>query len=446
MPQLPGLTSGLTSADWNRRVWSLSWPIILSNLSVPLAGAIDTAVVGHLPEPVFIGAVGIAALIFSFLYWSFAFLRMGTTGLIAQYQGAGDLGELHATTIRALLLGTAIGLTLVVLQVPIGEFTFFAIDGSAEMEFHARAYYDVRIWGAPAGLVNWAVLGFLFGVQRMKIALLVQVLLNGMNIVLDLLFVVGFGWDVEGVALATVISEVSAAALGLWFVRRILVENGTTTQWHDLLALGALKTLLVINFDLMVRTVLALLVFMHFMAVSAEISDLVLAVNTVLMHFFSFLSYGLDGFANAVEALGGNAYGRRDRVAFRAAVKASTIAAGYVAAGVMVIYLLFGGFLIDLMTNIPEVRELARVYLPWLIALPLLSVWSFQLDGIFVGATHSAEMRNGMLISFATYLLGTWLAVPVFANHGLWLAIVGYMLSRTLTLGLWYPRIDRAMR
>ena len=188
----------LTTAGWNRRVWSLSWPIILSNLSVPLAGAVDTAMVGHLEDPVYIGAVGIGALIFHFLYWAFAFLRMGTTGLVAQCHGAGDLAAVHAATMRAVLLGAGLGLVLLVAQNPIAEFTFFAIEGSAAMESHARAYYDVRIWGAPAALINWAVLGFLFGMQRMKTALLVQLVLNGMNIAMDFLFVIGFGWGVEG--------------------------------------------------------------------------------------------------------------------------------------------------------------------------------------------------------------------------------------------------------
>ena len=210
--------------------------------------------------------------------------------------------------------------------------------------------------------------------------------------------------------------------------------------------MSALKPLLAINFDLMVRTVLVLLVFMHFMSVSARLGDLTLAANAVLMHFFTFLSYGLDGFANAVEALGGSAYGRRDRESFRAVVKASTISAAMVAAGYTVVYLLWGAPLIDLFTDIAVVRELAREYLLWLIVMPLASVWSFQLDGIFIGATRSAEMRNGMLISFAVYLTGVWLALPALGNHGLWLTLIAFMMARTLTLGLWYPRIDRAMR
>ena len=423
----------------------LAWPIILSNMSVPLAGAVDTAVVGHLPDSAYIGAVGLGAVLFSLLYWAFAFLRMATTGFVAQCYGSQDFAELHDASIRAVLLGTLIGLVLVIVQYPIGVSFFYMLDGSVEVETHANVYYQYRIWGAPAALINFAVLGILFGVQRMGAALVTQLILNVCNVVLDLLFVLGFGWGVEGVALATVISEYLAALVGLWFVYTSLRRFETRTRWQLLLEPTRLKQLLVVNLNLMVRTVSALLVFAHFTAVSAGLGDVLLAANVVLMHFFNLASYGLDGFAHAVEALGGYAYGKRDKRAFKAAVRASTLCSLAVAGLYTLAFWLAGNAFVNLMTDIAEVREATSVYLWWIVALPILGVWSFLLDGVFVGATRSAEMRDGMLISGVAYLLTVWVALPALGNHGLWLALMVFLVARAVTLWIWYPRLLRVL-
>ena len=434
-----------TTRDWHRRVWSLAWPVILSNLSIPLAGVVDTAVVGRLPDPVFIGGVAIGALIFSSLYWGFGFLRMGTTGFIAQCFGNRDYQELHDTAARAILLSLLMGVALVVLHRPMGSLIFRLLEGSAQVEAAAVDYYQIRIWVAPAGLLNFVVLGILFGIQRMKTALVIQLVLNGMNVGLDLWFVLGLGWGIEGVAVATAISEVTAAALGLWVARRELARFGTRIRWPRLLDRARLAPLIEANVNIMLRTLASIFAFVYFTAVGARFGDVILAANAVLMHLFTMLSLGLDGFAHTVEALGGSAYGRRDLKSFRAAVRVSTQWAAFVALAFAAAFWLVGPAFIDTITNIESVRLASRDYLWWLIGLPLVSVWGFQLDGIYIGTTRSGEMRDSMLLSLAIYLAVVWLVEPHWGNHGLWFALVVLMICRAITLGLWYPRIERSI-
>lgn len=400
---------------------------------------------GRLPDPVFMGGVAIGALIFSSLYWGLGFLRMGTTGFIAQYYGNGDSGELHDTAARAMVLSAFLGVAIIVLHRPMESLVFWLLEGSPAVETAAIDYYRIRIWAAPAGLLNFAVMGVLFGIQRMKTALVIQLVLNGMNVVLDLWFVLGLGWGIEGVAIATAISEFSAAALGLWVTHRHLARFGTRVRWERLLDRRRVAPLVETNVNIMIRTLAVLVVFAYFTAVGARFGDVVLAANAVLMHLFSFLSLGLDGFAHTVEALGGSAYGRRDLRSFRQSVKVSTQWAAIVSLAFTLVYWLGGTLFIDSVTNIESVRLEARVYLWWLIGLPLVAVWSFQLDGIFVGTTHSREMRNGMLLSLIVYLGVVWVAEPMWGNHGLWFALAVFMIARALTLGLWYPRIERSI-
>ena len=414
---------------------------MLANISVPLAGAVDTAVVGHLPDPTLIGAVGLGAVLFSLLYWAFAFLRMATTGFVAQHLGARRFDELHDTTARAVLLGAVLGIVLIIVQGPIESVFFYWLEGSDGVETEAAVYYQYRIWGAPAALINFSVLGVLFGLQRMGAALVSQLVLNVTNIVLDLVFVVGFGLGVDGVAIATVIAEYLAAIVGLYFVLQSLRGFGTRTRWPLLLDRARLKELTVVNLNLMVRTVGALAVFTHFTVQSAKLGDVILAVNTLLMHFFNLASYGLDGFAQAVEALGGHAVGRRSRRAFSAAVKASTVCAVVISVIFSLLFLITGDGLVAMLTNIDDIRTATGPYLPWVIWMPILGVWSFMLDGVFVGATRSIEMRNCMLLSGTAYLVGVWLLMDSFGNHGLWMALSGFMIVRAVTLAAWYPRL-----
>ncbi len=422
-----------------RRVWALAWPIILSNLSVPLVGAVDTAVVGHLPDPRQLGAVALGSVIFSFVFWGFGFLRMGTTGLVAQARGQEDHGEVRAILLRALFLAGVLGVGLVTLQRPIAWAAFALTQGERELETLASSYFSVRIWGAPATLANYAVLGTLIALERTRAALLLQLLLNGVNVVLDLVFVPGLGWGVVGVAAASVVAEMVAAAAGLALLLPTLPARGAV-HWLDP---GRLKSMMVVNVDIFVRTLCLVGAFFHFTALGTKLGPLLLAANAVLMQFQHFLAYGLDGFAHATEALAGRAYGARDALQFRRFVQAATVWAMAIAALCAVGYGLAGPLLIRLLTDIEGVRETAYTYLPWVVASPLLSIWSFQLDGVFIGTTRTADMRNAMLASLALFELALWWLVPAWGNHGLWFSLMLFMVARAISLGLLYPRIAR---
>jgi MATE family multidrug resistance protein len=427
-------------------VWSLAGPIILSNLSVPLVGAVDTAVVGHLPDPAYIGAVALGSVIFSFIYWGFGFLRMGTTGCVAQAYGAGDFIEARTTFVRALLLAAFLGIGIIALQSPLAMLAFYALDGSPHLEGLAQQYYAIRIWSAPATLANYAVLGCLIGLQKTRIVLILQLVLNGTNVVLDLVFVVGLDWDVGGVAFASLISDYGAAVLGVWVTARVIKLSAAGTRLNRLLDPIRLRAMIQVNGNIFLRSLCLIFAFFYFTAMGTKLGEITLAANAVLMQLQNFLAYGLDGFAHAAEALAGSACGTRDRTAFRAAVKTSTLWAGAVALLFAITYAILGTTIIALITGIPEVRAAAGEYLPWVVVSPLLSVWSFQLDGIFIGATRTAEMRNGMFLALAVYIAATILLIPLWGNHGLWFSLMVLMVARAATLGAWYPRIERALR
>lgn len=434
---------GHDAQQWNRRVATLAGPIILSNLSVPLVGAVDTAVVGHLSDPVYIGAVALGAVIFSVIFWGFGFLRMSTSGLVAQSLGRDDRDEVRAILSRALLTALAGGVLLVVVQWPLGLGALALTEAQGSLHDETYRYFQIRVWGAPATLANYAVLGCLIGLQRTGAALVHQLALNLTNIVLDVVLVFGFHLQTAGVAAASVAAEVTAAAVGIVLIARHLHRPFAVSRWQ-LLERDKLRALLIVNTNIAIRTLCLSAAFFYFAAVGTRLGDSVLAANAVLLHFQTFLAYGLDGFAHAAETLAGNAYGAGRARAFRAAVRTSTRLAVLVAIAYTLVYALGGKLLVNLLTDIDEVRGIAHTYLPWLVAAPLLSVWSFQLDGIFIGTTRSREMRNAMLFSLSGFFILSVPLVQQYGNHGLWSALMLFMVLRALTLGLYYPALRRA--
>ena len=426
-------------------MWRLALPMILSNLTVPLLGAVDTAVMGHLEHPYYLGAVAVGALVFNYLYWSFGFLRMGTTGLTAQAAGAKDGGEVRAVFGRAAVLGVGLGLSAIILQVPIIAAALALFDASPEVETLAHAYFSIRIWSAPAVLVQYAMLGWFLGNQNTRAVLLVQVFTNGLNVILDIWFVMGLGWGVEGVALATVIAEVSGVVLGIVGMRSVVANVGGHWQVKLLFDVSRFRKLISINRDLFVRTLCLLSAFAWFTAKGAEMGDTILAANAVLLMFQSIMSYGLDGFAHAAEALVGDAIGAKNRHSLGRSVRAAAQWAALIAAAYTVLYWLAGPLLIALMTDIETVKDQALIYLPWMILSPVVSVWGFLLDGIFIGATETRPLRNSMIIALVMFIFGVWLLLPMFGNHGLWLAFVGFMGLRGVFLGAAYPGLRRQL-
>ncbi len=427
------------------RVWRIALPIMLSNLSVPLLGAVGTAVVGRLPDPANIGGVAIGALIFDFLYWGFGFLRMGTTGFAAQAFGAGDRAALRDWFGRALLLSAALGTLLLLLQWPAREAAFALMTASSDVERLGRAYFDIRIWSAPATLANYVILGWLLAIQRARTTFLLQLAMNSANMLLAILFVLGLGWGVPGVAAATVIAEYAALVAGLAIVLRRLGRDGTAWQLRRLLRRDRLLAMLRVNSDIFIRTICLISAFAWFTAAGARLGDVTLAANAILLNLQALMAYGLDGLAYAAEILVGSAVGARDRRALGEAVRTSTFWAALLALLIAAVYALLGPALVDLFTTIESVRAETRRYLPWIALSPLVSIWSFQLDGIFIGATRTAEMRNGAIIALAVYLAGAIAFAPLLGNHGLWLAFLLWMAARAVPLALWYPRIARSL-
>lgn len=433
-----------TGPNWNRRVWALAGPIVISNVTVPLLGAVDTAVVGHLPDPRYIGGVAIGALIFSFVYWGFGFLRMGTTGLTAQAWGADNPAEVRAMLARGLLLAVGIGVALLILRAPIGILSFRLLHASIAVEEQATAYYAIRIWGAPAALANYVLLGWFLGLQDARWPLLLQLVMNGLNIALDIVFVMGLAWGVEGVAGATVIAEYVAVGLGLVLASRRLAAMGGGQAGARILDGARIRRMIVVNRDIFIRTLCLIFAFAWFTDRSAVLGDSTLAANAVLMNLVTIAAYGLDGFAHAAEALVGGTVGRRDPAALSAAVRAAMLWAGLVSLATAAVFALAGGTMIDIMTGLPEIRALARDFLPWVAVAPVVAVWCFLYDGIFLGATRTRELRDAMLMSMTGYLVAAWMFLPVWGNHGLWAALLLFFVLRGLTLAAYYPRVARA--
>ena len=423
---------------WHRKVWAMAGPIILSNLTVPLVGAVDTAVIGQLDNPSLIAAVAIGSVLFGFIYWAFGFLRMGTTGFVAQAHGQNDNTEVLYWFLRAVLLALVCGALLIMLQVPIAAVGFKFVEGSAEFKSNAAVYYQIRIWSAPATLINYALLGVLIGTHAAKQALYLQLILNLSNVILDLVFVGLLDFGVAGVAYATLISEYLAVTLGLWLVLKRL-PGFASIQRSRFFDLEKYSTLLQVNLSIFIRTLCLIFTFYYFAIVGSRFGELVLAANAVLLHFMEFSAYGLDALAHAAEALAGSAYGARNKKAFLRAVNISTFWALLVTVLIMLIFWTCGEYFIDLMTVSTELREICYEFLPWVVVLPILSVWSYQLDGVFIGATRHKEMRNAMIISFAGYLLLVNALAPEFGNHGLWLSLALFQVFRGVTMG-WYYR------
>ncbi len=439
------MTAAADRPAFSRRVWALALPIMATNVTVPLLGLVDTAVVGRLPGAQYMGAVAVGAVIISVLYSSLNFLRMGTTGLTAQSYGAGDADQIRSWLARACLLSVALGLVLVILQLPVLRIAHWAMAPSDAVWPLAESYFQIRIWGAPAALLNFALLGWFFGLQNMKAALITQVFLNGLNMVLDVWFVLGLGWGVEGVAWATIIAEYSAVGLGFWIAARELRRQDGRWRWDRIKDTSRIRRMLGVNRDIFLRSICLQVTFVLFTSAGARMGDQVLAANAVLLQFTLFSAYALDGFANAAEAMTGEAVGARDRELFHQAVRVTTLWAVLFAAVFALAYGLGGQPVIDLMTTVEAVRETAYVYLPWMIALPVVSVWSFQLDGIYIGATWTREMRNSMALSLLAFTLAVPLVTPAWGNHGLWAAFTLFMGMRGVTMAWALPRLARGV-
>ncbi len=426
----------------NQGVWRIAAPMILSNISLPLLGLVDTAVMGHLDSAVYLGAVAVGATIFSFIFTGLNFLRMGTTGIAAQAHGSGDATEMRTVLAQAALIAIGMALLLLVLRGPIASAAMLLLKPSSEVAGFATEYFSIRIWSAPAVLINFAVIGWFIGMQNARGPLAIMLTVNLTNILLDFVFVIGLGLKVDGVAIASVIAEYGGLCLSGVLVAREIRRIPGRWEKSRIFDSHRFHRLFSVNANLLIRTFALMFVFGFLTAQGARMGNAVLAANALLLNFQLLMSYGLDGFAHAAEALVGRAIGARDREGFVTSIRISLRWSLFVAVAFTLIYAVAGPVIIRIISDIPEVVETAFEYLPWLILSPIVSVWSFLYDGVYVGATRAREMRNSMLLSAFLVYVPAYYALEFLGNHGLWLAFMLFMAARGISMHWIFKRLD----
>ncbi len=415
---------------------------MLSNATVPILGAVDVGVVGQMGEAAPIGAVGIGAIILTTVFWIFGFLRMGTVGLVGQAAGAGDDDEVSAWLTRALMVALAGGIGLILLQWPVFWAAFQMAPASTEVEDLAREYLSIRIWTAPAAISIYALTGWLIAMERTGGVFWIQLVMNGMNIILDFVFVLGFGWGVPGVAIATVIAELSGAALALWLCRDAFARPAWRV-WAQVFDRAKLIKMALLNTDILLRSAMLMIIFSSFVFIGARFGDVTLAANEVLIQFMYITAYAMDGFAFAAETLIARAYGRGDPARVRKSALMTGMWGMVICVATALVFALAGPWIIDLMAKDIDVQAAARTYLWWMVAAPLVGCAAWMLDGIFIGAARGRDMRNMMAISFVIYWAAIFVLLPVMGNHGLWAALLISFIARGVTLGVRYPALER---
>jgi len=432
------------SASRFSAIAAIAVPMILSNITIPLLGLVDTAVIGHLEHAHYLAGVALGSMVIALVYWLCGFLRMSTTGLSAQAFGANDPQALIRTGINSAGIAVLLGLALLLLQQPILHLAMALAGGSEPVQYYAAEYFSTRIWGAPAALLNLVVLGWLLGMQNARASMLLLMFSNSLNIGLDLLFVVGFDWKVQGVALATVVADYFGLLLGLYLARRQFLARfqqlpSLAQCWQGVSKLH-LAALFSLNRDIFLRSLALQACFAFITFQGSRLGDNIVAANAVLLNFLMFVSFALDGLAYAVEALAGKAKGKNDRALFVDTIKRCLQLALVAGVSFSLIFGLLGEQLVALLTDIPLIRETADNYLAWMVVLPLVSVWCFILDGVFIATSEGRIMRNSMLLASFAGFFPLWWFTQSWGNHALWLAMTGFMVLRGLSLGWVYWR------
>jgi MATE family multidrug resistance protein len=423
-------------------VFAIAGPAMVANLTTPLIGIVSTTAIGRLGDATLLGGVAMASVLFDCIFWLFAFLRMSTVAFTAQSLGAGETSELRVILVRGLIVAAVIGSALILLQVPLAGILFATMGGSEGVTRAAKTYFTIRIWSSPLVFGNFVILGWLIGQARARLALGTQIAINLINVAATVLLVLVLDYGIAGAAIAAVIAEAAGLLLGILIAGRL-------THWKLAIEVATLfdrtklMRMLSVNRDIMIRTGSLILVWLFFAAQGARAGDVALAANSVLNNFLLISAFFLDGFANAAQQLCGHAYGARDRDGFAGAVKLVLIWGLGFAIPVVVLFALLGTSLIDIMTASVDVRRLAREFLPFVVFAPLLGVFAFSYDGIYIGATWARDMRNLMLLSLLIFL-GAWLALRSYGNAGLWGALLVHYAARGGLEALRYPALFRA--
>ena len=419
----------------NKRVLKLAIPNIISNISVPLLGAVDTAVIGHLEHVYYLGAIAIGSLIFDFIFWGFGFLRMGTTGLVAQAYGAKDIQKTKVILLRVLLVALSGSVIILLLQYPLIEFSLWVIDASPEVEQYTRLYYKIRIFSAPATLSLFAINGWFLGMQNSRFPMIVTIFLNLLNVATNLLFVFYFGMNVDGVAWGSLLSSYCAILLAFGLYRIKYNKVKINVSWDDIVEIEELKKFFSVNRDIFIRTLCLIFSYAFFTATSAKMGDVWLAANTILLQLWYISAYAVDGFAYAAESLVGKYVGAMN---FKKMKKAIWVCMGWgLGFGLLgtIFYAIFDIELVSIFTNKTEVIETAMIVVIWLILAPFINSVCFIWDGIYIGATSTAAMRNSMLIATILFFVPVYYLVKPYAgNHALWIAMTCFMVIRGITL------------
>jgi len=408
--------------------------MILSNISTPLLGLVDTAVLGHLDSEQYLAAVALGGLIFSFIFWGFGFLRMGTTGLTAHAFGDENRREINAVLMRALVLAIAISIVLLMLNQRISSLSLSLLQSSHNIKSLSSQYFEIRILSAPATLCLYVLMGWFLGQQNVKVPFLVLLLTNIINISLDLLFVYHFKMQVEGVALATVFAEYSGLAIALIAALRKVRKHKGFCYWRDVMNISQIVSMMRINSHIFIRTWCLIFAFAFFTAQGAKLGGVILAANTVLLNFQTFMAYALDGFAHAAEALVGKAVGAKNKVMLKQVILTAGLWSFVIAILFSLLYLYFGYEIIDQLTDLTSVKKIAYQYLPWLILMPLVSFLCYLFDGVFIGAMLTVQMRNTMIFSLFCVFFPAWYYSQHLGNLGLWLTMSLFMLARSLSM------------
>lgn len=425
-----------------KSVWIIAWPVVVSNLSVPMLGLVDTAVIGNLGDAAILGGVALGSTIFSILFWGFSFLRMGTTGFVAQAAGAQNQAEILSIITRSLSIAAVAAAALLLCQPLIESVVFEVSAASTQVESASAVYFNIRIFSAPANLINLCFLGLFFGLGKTRLTLYMLLLLNGSNILLDLILVLKFNLGIAGVAWASLIAEYLCMILGCYLAWQELQKHrGQLPSLRLVFALPALRHCFAVNSDIMIRTLCLTFAFAWFTQQGGIAGDSTLAANAILIQLVFFAAFFLDGFALAAESLVGQAVGAQQRDHFDRAVVISSQFSAITAVALSLMFVAAGPWLIDLLTNIDTVRQMARQYLFWACLAPILAIACFQLDGIFIGATRSQDMRNAMIFSLACYLASWWWLTDRYGNHGLWAALMIFFVSRGLSLYWYFPKL-----
>lgn len=426
----------------NKKILQLAIPNILSNITVPLLSSVDTAVMGHLESPVYLGAIALGSMIFNFIYWGFGFLRMGTTGLTAQSFGAKDNSEVSSIMYRSLIISVISGLFLILFQFPISELSFYLIDGSANVEEYAIRYFNIRIYAAPATLALYSIHGWFLGIQNSKYPLIIALIVNLSNIILNLIFVFQFNMNVEGVALGTVISQYLGVLVSVILISKHYGRNFPSLNFARIIAKEKLIKFFQVNADIFFRTLLLIFVISFFTAKSAEINDEILAANFILMQLWLIIAYGVDGFAFAAESLVGKYYGAKDEINLKKTAKLSFLWGLSLGGILSLVYFALGEEILSIYTIQENVISAAMVFLPWIIISPVINSISFIWDGIYFGVTATRQMLYSMVISTLIFFLPIYyLTKDVMGNHSIWFSLTAFMVIRGLTLTIYSRKI-----